>query len=59
MIKQQLDLVDNTINSAYDGAELYHDLSDKDIVIEKGNVKYESVCLKHWRVENEEYTINR
>lgn len=35
------------------------DLSDKDIVIEKGNVKYESVCLKHWRVENEEYTINR
>jgi hypothetical protein len=32
MIKQQLDLVDNTINSAYDGAELYHDLSDKDIL---------------------------
>lgn len=34
------------------------DLSDKDIVIEKDDVKYESVCLKHWRIENEKYTSN-
>jgi len=35
------------------------DLSDKSIVIEKGNIKYEAVCLKHWRIENEEYITNR
>ena len=35
------------------------DLSNKPIMIEKDNVKYEAVCLKHWKVENEKYTTSR
>ena len=31
-IKQQLDLIDSVVDSAYDGGEIYHDLSDKDIL---------------------------
>lgn len=29
------------------------DLSDKDIVIEKGNITYKPVCRKHWRNDND------